>query len=83
MTGIPYHEISRFRYFEITLFRDYVITLSRDFVITRKLYKILHGSRLSLLSPSGENRIRLGNENKNFVFCFALLSAFTIFAFYE
>ncbi len=28
----------------------------------------------------GEDRRRLGNENKNFVFCFAFRSACTIFA---
>ncbi len=39
----------------------------------------LHFSRLALLCGC-EDRRRLGNERKNFVFCFAFLSACTIFA---
>ena len=32
------------------------------------------------LPQRGEYRMRLGNTNKNFVFCLVFLSAFTIFA---
>ena len=48
-----------------------------------KVFFFALSSAFTTLPLCGEDRMRLGNENKNFVFCFALLSAFTIFAFYE
>jgi hypothetical protein len=38
-------------------------------------------TRLALLCPSGEDRLRLNNKNKKTIFCFVLSSACTIFAF--
>jgi len=40
----------------------------------------LHCTRFSLSLPDGEDKMHLGNESKNFVFCFALHSVFIIFA---
>ncbi|MBO4822281.1 MAG: hypothetical protein J5548_12575 [Prevotella sp.] len=42
---------------------------------------VLYCLRLAQLCPSGEDRLRLGKENKNFVIYFAFHSACTIFAF--
>ncbi|MBR6179876.1 MAG: hypothetical protein IKQ77_01510, partial [Prevotella sp.] len=45
------------------------------FISTGLKYRIFY-----LNLPDGEDKMHLGNESKNFVFCFALHSVFIIFA---